>query len=59
MRCATGRTSEHLRRQGVAELRELWRQAQHDQSPGERDDDVLDRFERKYQAIADAASAPK
>jgi len=48
-----------LRRQGVAELRELWQQAQHDKSPGGRVDDVLDRLERKYQTIADAAGAPK
>ena len=48
-----------LRRQGVAELRELWQQAQHDKSPGGRVDDVLDRLERKYQTIADAAATPK
>lgn len=44
-----------LRRQGVAELRQLWQEARKDSSPGVTADGVLDRLERKYQAIADAA----
>lgn len=44
-----------LRQQGVAELRALWQQALNDKAPGVVADDVLDRLERKYQAIADAA----
>jgi antitoxin ParD1/3/4 len=44
-----------LRQQGVAELRALWQQALSDKTPGVAADDVLDRLERKYQAIADAA----
>jgi antitoxin ParD1/3/4 len=48
-----------LRQQGVAELRELWQEALHNKTPGVTADDVLDRLERKYQAIADAASMAK
>ena len=43
------------RQQGVAELRQLWQEALSDKSPGIPPDEVLDRLERKYQAIADAA----
>jgi antitoxin ParD1/3/4 len=48
-----------LRQQGLAELRELWREALHDKTPGITADEVLDRLERKYQAIADAAGMAK
>ena len=48
-----------LRQQGIAELRQLWQEALHDKTPGAASDDVLDRLERKYQAIADAASMAK
>jgi antitoxin ParD1/3/4 len=44
-----------LRQQGVAELRALWQEALNDKRPGVAADDVLDRLQRKYQAIADAA----
>ncbi len=44
-----------LREQGLAELRRLWQEAQNDELPGISADDVLDRLERKYQALADAA----
>lgn len=44
-----------LRQQGVAELRALWQQALNDKTPGVAANEVLDRLERKYQAIADAA----
>jgi antitoxin ParD1/3/4 len=48
-----------LRQQGVAELRQLWQEAATDKTPGISAGDVLDRLERKYQAIADAAGAAK
>jgi antitoxin ParD1/3/4 len=48
-----------LRRQGIEELRRIWQQAIEDRSPGVDPADVLDRLERKYQAIADAAPAEK
>ena len=44
-----------LRQQGVAELRQLWQEALSDKSPGIPAREVLDRLERKYQAIAEAA----
>lgn len=43
------------RQQGLAELRQLWQEAMHDKAPGVAADEVLDRLERKYQAIAEAA----
>lgn len=46
----------NLRQQGVAELRKLWQEALQDKTPGIGADDVLERLERKYQAITDAAS---
>ena len=45
-----------LRQQGVAEFRDLWRESLRDPTPGAAVDEVLDRLERKYQAIADAAN---
>ena len=48
-----------LRQQGVAELRQVWQEAMRDKRPGADVDDVLDRLERKYQAIADAAGPAK
>jgi antitoxin ParD1/3/4 len=48
-----------LQQSGVDELRRLWLQARKDKRPGVRPDAVLDRLERKYQAIADAAGATK
>ena len=44
-----------LRQHGLDELRNLWRQAQGDQSPGAPVDEILDRLERKYKPLADAA----
>jgi antitoxin ParD1/3/4 len=44
-----------LRQQGIEELRRVWQQAMEDKSPGIPADEVLDRLERKYQAIADAS----
>lgn len=46
-----------LRQQGVADLRRLWQEALADKSPGVAADEVLDRLERKYKAIVDAAGA--
>ena len=48
-----------LRQQGVAELRQLWQEALQNKTPGVAADAVLDRLERKYQAIADAAGTAK
>ena len=48
-----------LRQQGVAELRRVWQEALNDKTSGLSSDDVLDRLERKYQAIADAAGTKK
>jgi len=48
-----------MRQQGIAELRQLWQEALREKTPGISADDVLDRLERKYQAIADAAGMAK
>jgi antitoxin ParD1/3/4 len=42
----------NLRQQGVAELRQVWQEALNDKTTGISPDNVLDRLERKYQAIA-------
>lgn len=44
-----------LREEGLSELRKVWQQAMQDDSPGVSPDEVFDRLERKYQAIADAS----
>jgi antitoxin ParD1/3/4 len=44
-----------LRQQGVEELRQLWREALADKTPGIPAEEVLGRLERKYQALADAS----
>lgn len=44
-----------LRQQGMDELRRVWKQAVADNTPGAAPDKVLERLERKYQAIADKA----
>ena len=44
-----------LRQHSLDELRKLLRQAQADKAPGAPVDEILDRLERKYQALADAA----
>lgn len=49
----------NLRQQGVIELRRVWQEALNDQTPGIAPDDVLDRLERKYQAIVDGANIEK
>lgn len=48
-----------VRQQGINELRRLWQEALNDETPGISADDVLERLERKYKAISDAASAAK
>jgi antitoxin ParD1/3/4 len=45
-----------LRQQGIEELRQVWQQAIKDKTPGVPVDEVLDRLEKKYQAMADAQS---
>jgi antitoxin ParD1/3/4 len=49
----------NLRQQGVSELRRVWQEALNDKTSGISPDDVLDRLERKYQAIADGANVEK
>ena len=49
----------NLRQLGVEELRQVWQQAIEDRKPGVPVEDVLDRLERRYQAMADAAGAVK
>ena len=46
-----------MRQQGITELRQLWQEAMQDKTPGVPVDEVLNRLERKYQAIADAADS--
>lgn len=49
----------NLRQQGIAELRRVWQEALTDKTSDISPDDVLDRLERKYQAIADAGDNAK
>ena len=44
-----------LQQNGIAELRALWKQAREKNGPYVPADEVMQRLERKYQAIADAA----
>lgn len=44
-----------LRRENIKELRRIWQKALEDKTPGLPIEPVLDRLERKYQALADAA----
>ena len=46
-----------MRQQGITELRQLWQEAMQDKTPGISVDEVLNRLERKYQVIADAAGS--
>jgi antitoxin ParD1/3/4 len=43
-----------LREQGIDALRRVWQEAMQDTTPGVPMDEVLDRLERKYQALAEA-----
>jgi antitoxin ParD1/3/4 len=47
----------HLQRKGIEELRRVWLEARNNDTPGLPAEDVLDRLERKYQAIADATGS--
>lgn len=44
-----------LKKQDVEQLRQLWQEARQDTRTGVAADEVLERLERKYQAMADAA----
>lgn len=44
-----------LRLEGIEELRRVWTEALEDKSPGIPAEAVLDRLERKYRKMADAA----
>ena len=48
-----------LRQQGITELRRVWQEALNDKTSDISPDEVLDRLERKYQAIANGTSASK
>lgn len=52
-------SKRNVRQQGIAELRQIWQEAINDGAPGVAADEVLNRLERKYQAIADAAGTAK
>jgi antitoxin ParD1/3/4 len=41
-----------LRQQGIDELRQVWRQAMENKTPGVPVREVLDRLERKYRDLA-------
>ncbi len=43
-----------LRQAGIEELRHIWQQTVNDKSAGVSPQDVFERLERKYQALADA-----
>lgn len=49
----------NLRQQGITELRRVWQEAVNDKTHGISPDDVLDRLERKYQALADSTNVEK
>jgi antitoxin ParD1/3/4 len=44
-----------MRQQGIDELRQVWRQAMDDKTPGVPVKEVLKRLERKYRDLADSA----
>jgi antitoxin ParD1/3/4 len=48
-----------LRQQGIDELRQVWRQALQDDAPNVSAEDVLDRLERKYKALAKSSGPSK
>ena len=48
-----------LRQQGIDELRQVWTQALKDNTSGVSAEDVLDRLERKYKALAKAAASAR
>ena len=48
-----------LRQQGIDELRQVWRQALQEESTNISAEDVLDRLERKYKALAKKSGTAK
>lgn len=46
-----------LQQNGITELRQIWQEAREKNAPYVPADDVMERLERKYQAIADATAA--
>ncbi len=44
-----------LRQQSLVELRTLWREAVEEKTPAAPADEMLERLEHNYQALADAA----
>jgi hypothetical protein len=52
-----GKNSIALSTEMVASLRRVWKAAREKKAPYVPADEVMDRLERKYQAIADAAGA--
>lgn len=46
-----------LQQSGIEELRSLWKTAREKNGPYAPAEEVMDRLERKYQAIADAAGS--
>jgi antitoxin ParD1/3/4 len=46
-----------LQQNGIEELRQVWKTAREKNGPYVPSGEVMDRLERKYQAIADAAGA--
>ena len=46
-----------LQQHGIEELRQVWKAAREKNGPYVPAGEVMDRLERKYQAIADAAGA--
>ena len=49
----------NMRQQGIDELRQVWRQAMDDKTPGVPVKEVLDRLERKYRALANAIGSDR
>lgn len=45
----------NLRENGMEELRRVWKQAMEDKSPGVSPEEVFNRLEQKYQALAESA----
>ena len=46
-----------LQQNGIAELRQMWQEAREKNGPYVPADEVMERLERKYQALGDAAGA--
>ena len=53
------RLKRTLREHGLEELRRVWKQAMEDRSPAVSPEEVFDRLERKYQALANSAGDKK